>query len=107
MVLEVLETVTHALYQFQESILKCDCCPCRRKPNMPSKMKISGVNRDIRKSSQISTNSDELQDVREKKKILTKAYLASGCNASDTAFVHSCSLGVSLKKKASLLRSSS
>lgn len=68
MVLEVLETVTHALYQFQESILKCDCCPCRRKPNMPSKMKFSGVNRDIRKSSQISTNSDELQDVREKKK---------------------------------------
>lgn len=35
---------------------------------MPSKMKFSGVNRDIRKSSQISTNSDELQDVREKKK---------------------------------------
>lgn len=107
MVLEVLETVTHALYQFQETILKSDCCPCRRKPNMPSKMKISGANRDIRKSSQISTNSNELQDVREKKKILTKAYLASGCNASDTAFVHSCSLGVSLKKKASLLRSSS
>lgn len=38
---------------------------------------------------------------------LTKAYLASGCKASDTAFVHSGSFGVSLKKKASLLRSSS
>lgn len=38
---------------------------------------------------------------------LTKAYLASGCKASATAFVHSSSLGVSLKKKASLLRSSS
>lgn len=42
-----------------------------------------------------------------KKDFLTKAYLASGCKASDTAFVHSSSLGVSLKKKASLLRSSS
>lgn len=38
---------------------------------------------------------------------LTKAYLASGCKASDTAFVHSSSFGVSLKKNASLLRSSS
>lgn len=44
---------------------------------------------------------------REIKDSLTEAYLASGCKASDTAFVHSSSLGVSLKKKASLLRSSS
>lgn len=57
----------------------------------------------------ISTGGKELhakQDYR-KKDFLTKAYLASGCKASDTAFVHSSSFGVSLKKKASLLRSSS
>lgn len=72
MVLEVPETVTHALHQFQESILKCDCRPCRRNPNMPSKMKNNGVNRDVRKSAQTSTNSDELQDVREKKKSLLR-----------------------------------
>ena len=40
-------------------------------------------------------------------RLLTKAYLASGCSASATARIHSGSRGVSLKKNASLLRSSS
>lgn len=55
----------------------------------------------------ITAWSEDTNVEREIKDSLTEAYLASGCKASDTAFVHSSSLGVSLKKKASLLRSSS